>query len=239
MLDATEDGIGELVGQEWVKSYCSPATKARYERLTADILDVYRDRIKSLAWMSEETKQKALAKLDKVTRKVAYPDQWRDYSSMTLDRSSFVANQVRVDSWWFRHEADKLGKPINRTEWDMTPQTYNAYYDGSKVEIVLPAAAFMLPGIPDSLVDDAILYSYAGGSTIGHEITHGFDDEGRQFDENGNLNPWWADADSVAFATRAKKLADQFSAYVVGEKHVRGQATLGENIADLGGVVRG
>jgi putative endopeptidase len=174
-----------------------------------------------------------------VARKVAYPDHWRDFSALTLDRTSFVANQVRVNEWWFRFEANKLGKPIDRTLWDMTPQTYNAYYDGSKVEIVLPAAAFMLPGIPDSLVDDAILYSYAGGSTIGHEITHGFDDEGRQFDENGNLNPWWTESDSVAFATRAKKLADQFSAYVIGDKHVRGQATLGENIADLGGVVLG
>jgi len=146
---------------------------------------------------------------------------------------------VAVDGWWFHHEAHKLGRPIDRTEWDMTPQTYNAYYDGSKVEIVLPAAAFMLPGIPDSLVDDALLYSYAGGSTIGHEITHGFDDEGRQFDEHGNMNPWWADADSVQFAGRAKKLVDQFDHYTVGEKHVRGLATLGENIADLGGVVLG
>ncbi|HEY6195439.1 MAG TPA: M13 family metallopeptidase [Candidatus Eisenbacteria bacterium] len=236
MLDATEDAIGELVGQEWVKQYCSPATKARYEKLTEDIISVYRDRIRDLSWMSAETKQRALAKLDKVTRKVAYPDHWRDYSTLTLDRSSYVANQVRVDEWWFRHEAAKLGKPIDRTEWDMTPQTYNAYYDGSKVEIVLPAAAFMLPGVPDSLVDDAVLYSYAGGSTIGHEITHGFDDEGRQFDDKGNLNPWWTDSDSAQFATRAHKLVEQFNAYVVGDKHVRGQATLGENIADLGGV---
>jgi len=239
MLDATEDAIGELVGQEWVKQYCSPATKARYEKLTNDILDVYRDRIKNLDWMSPETKQRALEKLDRVTRKVAYPDKWRDYSTLELDRSSYVANQVRVDQWWFRHEVAKLGKPIDRTEWDMTPQTYNAYYDGSKVEIVLPAAAFMLPGVPDSLVDDAVLYSYAGGSTIGHEITHGFDDEGRQFDDKGNLNPWWTDSDSAQFAGRAKKLVDQFNAYEIGGKHVRGQATLGENIADLGGVVLG
>ena len=239
MLDATEDAIGELVGQEWVKSYCSPATKARYTKLTDDIINVYRDRIKNLTWMTAETKQRALGKLDKVTRKVAYPDQWRDYSSLSLDRSSYVANQVRTDEWWFHHEADKLGKPINRTEWEMTPQTYNAYYDGSKVEIVLPAAAFMLPGVPDSLVDDAVLYSYAGGSTIGHEITHGFDDEGRQFDDKGNLNPWWTDADSAQFAGRAKKLVEQFNAYQIGGKHVRGQATLGENIADLGGVVLG
>jgi putative endopeptidase len=239
MLDATEDAIGELVGQEWVKKYCSPATKARYEKLTNDIIDVYRDRIRNLSWMSAETKQRALGKLDRVVHKVAYPDKWRDYSTLEIDRSSFVANQVRVDQWWFRHEAAKLGKPIDRTEWDMTPQTYNAYYDGSKVEIVLPAAAFMLPGVPDSLVDDAVLYSYAGGSTIGHEITHGFDDEGRQFDDKGNLNPWWTDSDSAQFATRSHKLVEQFNGYEIGGKHVRGQATLGENIADLGGVVLG
>jgi putative endopeptidase len=239
MLDAAEGSIGELVGQEWVKAYCSPATKARYAKLTEDIISVYRDRIRNLAWMTAETKQRALSKLDKVTRKVAYPDVWRDYTTLTMGRTSYVANQVAVDNWWFRHETDKLGKPINRTEWDMTPQTYNAYYDGSKVEIVLPAAAFMLPGVPDSLVDDAVLYSYAGGSTIGHEITHGFDDEGRQFDDKGNLNPWWTTADSVQFAGRAQKLVQQFNGYEIGGKHVRGQATLGENIADLGGVVLG
>ena len=239
VLDATENAIGELVGQEWVKRYCSPATKARYTKLTEDIISVYRERIAALPWMSEATKQAALVKLAKVNRKVAYPDQWRDFSSLTIGRESYTANQVAANAWWFKHAADKLGKPVDRTEWDMTPQTYNAYYDGSKVEIVLPAAAFMLPGVPDSLVDDAILYAYAGGSTIGHEITHGFDDEGRQFDANGNLNPWWTPSDSAQFMTRAQRLADQFSAYVIGGKHVRGKATLGENIADLGGVVLG
>ena len=238
-LDATEGAIGELVGQEWVKRYCSPATKARYERLTEDILAAYRSRLQTLPWMSEETKARALDKLARVGRKVAYPDRWRDYSALQLGRVSYAANRVAVNEWWFRHEASKLGKPVDRTLWDMTPQTYNAYYDGSKVEMVLPAAAFMLPGIPDSLVDDAVLYSYAGGSTIGHEITHGFDDEGRQFDANGNLNPWWNPEDSVRFTQRAQKLVEQFNAYVIGGKHVRGQATLGENIADLGGVVLG
>jgi putative endopeptidase len=238
-LDAEEEGIGELMGQVWVKQYCSPATKTRYERLTSDIIDVYRDRIRALPWMSAATRERALAKLDRVTRKVAYPDRWRDYSAMRLDRGSFAGNTIKVNEWWFRHEASKLGHPIDRTEWDMTPQTYNAYYDGSKVEIVLPAAAFMLPGLPDSLVDDAVLYSYAGGSTIGHEITHGFDDEGRQFDDKGNLNPWWTVQDSIQFMARAQKLVDQFDHYTVGEKHVRGFATLGENIADLGGVVLG
>jgi putative endopeptidase len=239
VLDAEEGGIGELMGQEWVKKYCSPATKARYEKLTEDILGVYRDRIRALPWMSEATRARALAKLEHVTRKVAYPDHWRDYSALELDRGSYAGNQLRVNEWWFRHDAARLGQPINRTEWDMTPQTYNAYYDGSKVEIVLPAAVFMLPGLPDSVVDDAILYSYAGGSTIGHEITHGFDDEGRQFDEQGNLNPWWTEQDSAQFTARADRLVEQFNQYTVGDKHVRGRATLGENIADLGGVVLG
>ena len=239
IIDETEDSIGELLGQEWVKKYCSPATKARYERLTNDIITTYAERMRTLPWMSEATKQRALAKLAKVTRKVAYPDKWRDYSTLHFERDSWAANHVRADRWWFAHEAAKLGKPVDRTEWDMTPQTYNAYYDPSKVEIVLPAAMFMIPGVPDSLVDDALLYSYAGGSTIGHEITHGFDDEGRQGDENGNLNAWWLDADSVAFTQRAQKLVEQFNGYTVGDKHVRGQATLGENLADLGGVVLG
>ena len=236
VLDAEEGNIGELLGQVWVKKYCSPETKARYEKLTNDIIDEYRDRIRNLPWMTEQTKTRALAKLDHVGRKVAYPDKWRDYSAMSFDRSSYCDAQVAINTWWFHHEANKLGKPIDRTEWDMTPQTYNAYYDGSKVEIVLPAAAFALPGIPDSLVDDALLYSYAGGSTIGHEITHGFDDEGRQFDDKGNMNPWWTDQDSVQFAQRSQKLIDEFDSFKIGEKHVRGKATLGENIADLGGI---
>ena len=236
VLDAEEENIGELLGQVWVKNYCSPATKARYEKLTNDIIEGYRDRIRDLPWMSEATKKRALVKLEHVTRKVAYPDHWRDYSKLEVNRGSYAANQLRINEWWFHHEINKLGKPIDRTEWDMTPQTYNAYYDGSKVEIVLPAAAFALPGLPDSLVDDALLYSYAGGSTIGHEITHGFDDEGRQSDEHGNLNPWWTDQDSVQFSARAQKLVDEFDQFVVGDKHVRGRATLGENIADLGGV---
>ena len=237
MLDATENAMGELLGKVWVSRHCSPATKTRYERLTEDIFAAYRDRLATLPWMSEATKARARTKLDRVSRKVAYPDRWRDYSALEIRRDSYAANQARVNEWWFQHEASKLGKPVDRTLWDMTPQTYNAYYDGSKVEIVLPAAAFMLPGIPDSLVDDAILYAYAGGSTIGHEITHGFDDEGRQFDQDGNMNAWWDAADSVAFAARAQKLAEQFDAYVIGGTHVRGRATLGENIADLGGVV--
>jgi putative endopeptidase len=237
MLDAEEDKIGELMGQVWTRKYCSPATKARYERLVDDVFSAYRDRIRRLDWMSAPTREKALAKLDRVSRKVGYPDKWRDYSRLEIDRGSLVRNVVRANQWWFRYGVEKLGRPIDRTEWDMTPQTYNAYYDGSKVEIVLPAANFLIPGVPDSLIDDAILYSYAGASTIGHEITHGFDDQGRQYDADGNLKPWWTAADSAQFAQRSRLLAEQFDQYKVGDLHVRGFATLGENIADLGGVV--
>ena len=134
----------------------------------------------------------------------------------------------------------KLHKPVDRTEWEMTPQTYNAYYNPSNNEIVLPAAAFILPGIPDSLVDDALVYSYAGGSTIGHEITHGFDDEGRQFDERGNLQQWWTPEDEKEFKRRAALIVHQYAGYVaVGDLHVNGDATQGENIADLGGILLG
>jgi putative endopeptidase len=236
VLDSEENSLGELMGMAWVRQYCSPATKARYERLTQDIISVYRERIATLPWMSEATRKAAIDKLDHVTRKVGYPDKWRDYSAMDFDRSSWAAAQMKINAWWFHHEADKLGKPIDRSEWDMNPQTYNAYYNGSNVEIVLPAAAFAIPGVADSLVDDALLYSYAGGSTIGHEITHGFDDEGRQSDAHGNLNPWWTDQDSIQFAHRADRLVNQFNDYTVGDLHVRGRACLGENIADLGGV---
>jgi putative endopeptidase len=231
-----ENSIGELLGQVWVRKYCSPATKARYEKLTDNIFATYRDRIQNLTWMTPETKSKAIEKLDRVTKKVAYPDKWRDFSSLSIERDSYARNKMRVNEWWFRYYVNKLGRPVDRTEWDMTPQTYNAYYNGSNVEIVLPAAVFLIPGAPDSLLDDAILYAYAGASTIGHEITHGFDDQGRQYDAHGNMRPWWTPADSVNFMDRAQGLVKQYDDYVINGKHVRGFATLGENIADLGGL---
>ncbi len=237
VIDTEEGSIGELLGQAWVKAHCRPEVRARYERLTEDIFAAYAERIRRLDWMSDSTKEKALAKLARVGKKVGYPDRWRDYATLEVDRDSYVENQLRVNEWWFRYRIGKLGQPVDRTEWGMTPQTYNAYYDGSNVEICLPAAAFIVPGAPDSLLDDALLYSYAGASTIGHEITHGFDDEGRQYDADGNMRPWWTPADSARFAERTRLLVAQFDAYVLGGRHVRGLATLGENIADLGGVV--
>lgn len=240
ILDAEEAGMGELLGQLYVKNYYSESTKQRYQKLTNNILDTYRERIEKLDWMSPQTKEKAVAKLSVVTKKVGYPDKWKDYSALEVDRNSYAMNVLRTRVWSFNHDLNKLGKPVDRTEWDMTPQTYNAYYNPSNNEIVLPAAAFIIPGLPDSLADDAVMYAYAGGSTIGHEITHGFDDEGRQFDAKGNLSDWWTPDDEKQFNDRAKLMVDQFNSYVVLDSmHVNGKATLGENIADLGGVILG
>ena len=239
-LDAEERAMGDLLGQSFVARYVSPSMKARYTKLVDDMFAAYADRIRRLDWMSEATRTKALAKLGAVTRKVCYPDKWKDYSALVIDRSSFCANQMRADVWEYNYYAAKLGKPVDRTEWEMTPQTYNAYYNPSNNEIVLPAAGLLIPGVPDSLVDDAIIYGYAGASTIGHEVTHGFDDEGRQFDAAGNLRNWWTPEDEKRFNARAKLMVDQFNGYVVLDSlHVNGKACLGENIADLGGVLIG
>lgn len=240
MLDEQEGYLGDALGQLYVQKYFSPATRERYRKLVGEIFAAFGDRIRGLDWMSAATKQQALKKLAAVMIKVGYPDKWRDYSSFAVDRTSFLANAVRGNAWRSEFYIKKLNKPVDRTEWDMTPQTYNAYYNPSNNEIVLPAAAFILPGIPDSLVDDAIVYAYAGGSTIGHEITHGFDDQGRQFDEKGNLKEWWTPNDAKEFTARAAKIVAQFNGYVaVDSLHVNGSATQGENIADLGGVQLG
>jgi putative endopeptidase len=240
VLDNEEAGMGELLGQLYVQKYFSEKTKLRYEKMVSDIMDAFRDRVNKLDWMSPTTKEKALAKLSAVTKKVGYPDKWKDFSALTIARDSYVQNVLQTNIWSFNYQLNKLGKPVDRTEWDMTPQTYNAYYNPSNNEIVLPAAIFIIPGVPDSLADDALVYSYAGGSTIGHELTHGFDDEGRQYDAKGNLSDWWTKEDGKKFNERSKLMADQFSNYVVLDSlHVNGKATLGENIADLAGVLLG
>ena len=238
MLDSEEFYLGFALGELYVKQYFSPATKARYEKLTNDIFEAMADRIKSRDWMSEVTKEQALKKLGTVIKKVGYPDKWRDYSSYEVDRTSYVLNCLRGNIWKSDYAIQKLYKPVDRLEWNMTPQTYNAYYNPSNNEIVLPSAAFILPGIPDEFVDDAIVYAYAGGSTVGHEITHGFDDEGRQFDDQGNLKSWWTKEDEEKFKERAQKIVQQYNEYVVVDNlHVNGEATQGENIADLGGLL--
>ncbi len=240
VLDNEEGYLGDALGQLYVQKYYSPETKKRYQQLTDNTLEAFRARIEKLDWMSEQTKKKALAKLASVHKKVGCPDKWRDYSKMNISRSSYVENAIQGNMWQYNYYLQKLGKPVDREEWDMTPQTYNAYYNPSNNEIVLPAAQFIVPGFPDSLIDDAIIYGYDAASTIGHEITHGFDDEGRQFDADGNLSPWWTSQDSAQFTKRAQLMVDQFNNYVVLDSmHLNGKASLGENIADFGGVVIG
>ena len=238
--DAVESSMGELLGQIYVKDYYSAATKARYVKLVNNMVAAFADRIKKLDWMSAETKAKALYKLSKMTKKVGYPDKWKDFSKLEVDRGSYVRNTINANIFWFNRAVDKIGMPVDRSEWDMTPQTYNAYYNPSNNEIVLPAAMFIVPGVPDSLLDDAVIYSYAGASTIGHEMTHGFDDQGRQYDAKGNLSNWWTNEDVKKFNDRTKLMVEQFDNYVVLDSmHINGKATLGENIADLGGNVIG
>jgi putative endopeptidase len=238
MLDQEESYLGFALGQIYVKRYFSPKTKARYEKLTDEVFAAFRGRIRHLDWMSEETKQNSLKKLNSVTKKVGYPEKWRDYSNYDVDRSSFVSNCLKGNMWKSDYAISKLYKPVDRDEWQMTPQTYNAYYNPGNNEIVLPAAIFILPGIEDEYVDDAVVYAYAGGTTIGHEIVHGFDDQGRQFDEKGNLKNWWSKQDEEEFNKRAKMIIEQFNNYVaVDDLHVNGDATQGENIADLGGIL--
>lgn len=238
--DAVEGSMGELLGQIYVEKFYSPKTKQRYEKLVDDIIEAYRERIKNLDWMSQVTKEKAFAKLGTIVKKVGYPDKWKDFSSLDVDRNSYLRNSINANIFWFKRDINKLGKPVDRTEWNMTPQTYNAYYNPSNNEIVLPAAIFIIPGVPDSLIDDAVVYSYAGASTIGHELTHGFDDQGRQYDAKGNLADWWTKEDEEKFNAKSQLMIEQFDNYVVLDSmHVNGKATLGENIADLGGILMG
>lgn len=239
-LDNEENAIGEALGQLFVKEFFNETAKKRYSDMVEAVRAAYKDRIAKITWMSDSTKQKAYDKLAKITKKVGYPDKWKDFSNLKIDRSSYYANMQRANLWWHQYSINKLGKPVDRTEWDMTPQTYNAYYNPSNNEIVLPAGIFAVPGYKDNELDDALVYGYAGASTIGHEITHGFDDQGRQYDAAGNLVNWWTKKDEEEFTRRAKFIIQQFNEFMpVDSQHVNGNATQGENIADLGGMLIG
>ncbi|OGX88352.1 M13 family metallopeptidase [Hymenobacter glacialis] len=240
VLDMQEDALGDALGQLFVKEYFKPETKARYDTLVKNVVSSFAEHIQKVDWMSAPTKVVALEKLRKITPKVGYPSKWKDYSTLTIDRSSLAANVMRANQWQYRYELNKLGKPVDRTEWGMTPQTYNAYYNPSNNEIVLPAAAFAVPGLLDADADDALVYGYAGASTIGHELTHGFDDQGSQFDAKGNLHEWWSKEDRQRFNQRVAGIVKQFNGYTLLDSlHINGAATAGENIADLGGIVIG
>lgn len=240
VLDAEEAALGEAVGQLFVKEYFSEKAKKRYEDMVENVRNAYKARIEKLDWMTDSTKQKAITKLMKITKKVGYPDKWKDFSAMKIEKGSYAQNKLNANKWWVAYDLQKLGKPVDRTEWGMTPQTYNAYYSPSNNEIVLPAGMLTVPGYRDEELDDALVYGYVAASTIGHEITHGFDDQGRQYDENGNLKNWWTSKDEAEFNKRAAVLVHQFNQFMpIDTQHINGSATLGENLADLGGILIG
>jgi putative endopeptidase len=240
VIQLEEDAMGEMLGQLYVKEFFNETAKKRYTVMVEAIRQALKDRIAQLDWMSDSTKAKAYTKLATIKSKVGYPDKWKDFSAMDIGTESMLKNYINAKLWWHNYQYNKLGKPVDRDEWEMTPQTYNAYYNPSNNEIVLPAGIFTVPGYRDEELDDAVVYGYAGASTIGHEITHGFDDEGRQFDEKGNLKSWWTNSDEAAFKKRADVMVKQFDAYEpVKGYHINGKATLGENIADLGGILLG
>ena len=203
VIQMEEDAMGEMLGQLYVKEFFNETAKKRYTNMVEDIRAALKDRIAKLTWMGDSTKQKAYAKLAAIKSKVGYPDKWKDFSAMEIGKESFAKNYMNSRLWWHNYDYNKLGKPVNRDEWEIYPQTYNAYYNPSNNEIVLPAGIFTVPGYRDEELDDAVVYGYGGASTIGHEITHGFDDEGRQFDAAGNLVSWWTKNDEAAFTKRA------------------------------------
>ncbi len=240
VVEQTDGSLGELIGQVYVTDFLPKGTKEKLLEIGNAIKAAYADRIKNLDWMSEATKEKSLRKLDAIIMKVGYPDKWKDMSSMSVDRSSYVRNVMSARRWRFDYMIAKYGKPVDRTEWDMEPQTYNAYYNPSNNEIVVPGCNIIIPGFEHTLADDAILYSVIGGSTFGHEITHGFDDQGSKYDAEGNLNNWWTSEDSAKFYAKTKMIVRQYDSYfAVDSLHINGELTQGENIADLGGIMMG
>jgi putative endopeptidase len=227
--------MGEALGKLYVAQYFPPEDKARMDAMVSNLLTAYGQSINSLDWMGPDTKQRALDKLAKFAAKIAYPKAWRDYSSLAIAPDDLVGNVMRATAFEYKRNVDKLGKPVDRDEWQMTPQTINAYYDPELNEIVFPAA-ILQPPFYDPAADDAVNYG-AIGAIIGHEISHGFDDQGSQFDGDGNLNNWWTTEDRDEFAAKTKRLVAQYSAYQpLPGYHLNGELTLGENIADNSGL---
>ena len=234
-LTSTDGNLGEALGMQYVKRYFPPAAKARALEMVENLRAAFKERLKTRTWMSDDTKAKALDKLASFKVKIGYPEKWRDYSALTIDRGPFIANLMRASEFEFRRQLDQIGQPVDRTEWGMTPPTVNAYYSPQRNEIVFPAG-ILQPPFFDPEADDAV--NYGGmGAVIGHEMTHGFDDQGNKFDADGNLEDWWKPVDRIAFDSRAHLLEKQYSDCVVIDTiHENGKLTLGENIADLGGL---
>jgi predicted metalloendopeptidase len=235
VVASTNGALGEALGKLYVADYFPPEAKARALEMINNLKAALADRIKTVDWMDEPTKQAALKKLAAMNVKIGYPDKWRDYSLLKIDRDSYVSNAMRAANFEVNRELKKIGKPVDRTEWGMTPPTVNAYYNPMMNEIVFPAG-ILQPPFFDPKADDAV--NYGGmGAVIGHEMTHGFDDQGRQFDEVGNLRDWWSKQSAEEYDKRRKAVVDQYSEYQpLPGKHVNGELTQGENIADIGGI---
>jgi putative endopeptidase len=235
-MSAVDNSLGEALGAEYVAREFSPAAKARALEMVKNLESALRDRLGTIDWMSDATRKEALAKLDAFREKIGYPDRFRDYTALKIPAGASYYESVRLaDEFEFRRQVAKMDQPTDLNEWGMTPQTVNAYNNPLNNEIVFPAAILQPPYF-DANADDAVNYG-AMGTIIGHEITHGYDDEGRQFDASGTLRDWWTESDAKKYTTEATRIRDQYSAYVVADTfHVNGQLTLGENIADFGGL---
>ena len=235
VLRMVDGNIGELLGQMYVEKHFTPEAKKRMLELVNNLQGTFADRIKALDWMSEATKQKALGKLNTFMKKIGYTDKWKDYSKLAIVGNDYVKNIMAASAFEYEFELSKLGRPVDRTEWGMTPPTVNAYYNPGFNEIVFPAGILQFPFF-DADADDAV--NYGGiGAVIGHEMTHGFDDQGCQYDADGNLHNWWMPEDSAKFVQKADMVVKQFDSYIAFDTtHVKGKLTEGENLADLGGL---
>jgi predicted metalloendopeptidase len=232
---AADNVLGEALGQVYVDKKYPPEAKARMQSMIDNLMSAYKERLEKTDWMSDSTRQQAVQKLDAVMRKIGYPAKWKDYSSLRLSPQTYFENNQRASALEEKRDTEKIGKPVDRTEWGMTPPTVNAYYNPTNNEIVFPAG-ILQPPFFDSQADDALNYG-AIGAVIGHEITHGFDDSGSQFDRLGNLQSWWTDQDRNKFTNRVECVSEQFGGYKTAEgTNLNGKLVLGESIADLGGV---
>ena len=227
--------LGDAVGKIYVERYFPPSAKAYMEKMVDNLKAAFKEHIQNLDWMSDSTKAKALDKLNAMVKKIGYPDKWKDYSSIHINRSSVIDNIRQIVIWLYHYNLNKLGRPVDRSEWFMTPPTINAYYNDQSNDINFPAG-YLQPPYYFQHGDDAVNYGSIG-ETIGHEMTHGFDDEGSQYDKDGNLKNWWTKADRKKFDKRAAQIINQFDNYTILDTvHLNGKLTEGENIADLGGI---
>jgi putative endopeptidase len=235
MVSTVDESLGEVIGKLFTDEYFKPEAKKRMLELVNNLEISYRDRIEKLDWMTSETKKRAIEKLQSFTKKIGYPDKWKDYSDVEINKDSYYANLQSASRHAYKEMIDKMGKPVDKTEWLMTTPTVNAYYNPPYNEIVFPAGILQFPFF-DANADDAINYG-AIGAVIGHEMTHGFDDQGRQYDKEGNLKDWWTPEDATKFTTKTNQVAALYDGFtLLDNQHVNGKLTLGENLADIGGL---